>query len=270
MEKSVIFCSKNTSRRNNLLISLLLGMPLTQDLGRYLGVPILHEWVTSHTYQEILDRIDKKLAGWKVKTLSLAGRVTFAQSVLAAIPAYAMQTFVLPANTCEEIDRRIRKFVWGTTEEERKVSLVSWEKICLPKEKGGLGLKMARQLNRAYLTKLAFIFFKDKEKLWVRVLQHKYFSKNDEGLTARNLKSTSPLWKGMLKEWGTMLEGAKSAVRNGRETLFWTNCWVDVGLRLIDFADTSRPEFDINCTVADMTTDDGGWNFKIIEGLLQS
>ncbi|CAN1168292.1 hypothetical protein LINPERHAP2_LOCUS27744 [Linum perenne] len=42
-------------------------------------------------------------------------------------------------------------------------------------------------------------------------------------LAARNLKSTSPLWKGMLKEWGTMLEGAKSAIRNGRETLFWTN-----------------------------------------------
>ncbi|CAN1129754.1 Putative ribonuclease H protein At1g65750 [Linum perenne] len=164
-EKSVIFCSKNTRRRNSLLISLILGMPLTQDLGRYLGVPILHERVTSHPYQDILDRIDKKLAGWKVKTLSLAGRVTLAQSVLAAIPAYAMQTSVLPVNTCEEIDRRIRNFVWGTTSEERKVSLVAWEKICLPKEKGGLGLKMARQLNRAYLTKLAFIFFKEKEKL---------------------------------------------------------------------------------------------------------
>ncbi|CAN1177967.1 Putative ribonuclease H protein At1g65750 [Linum perenne] len=175
-------------------------MPLTQNLGRYLGVPILHERVTAHTYQEILDRIDKKLTGWKVKTLSLAGRVTFAQSVLAAIPAYAMKTSVLPVNTCEEIDRRIRNFVWGTTAEERKVSLVSWENICLPKEKGGLGLKMARQLNRAYLTMLAFIFFKDKERLWVRTLQHKYFSEGSSGLSARCLKSKSPLWRGILKE----------------------------------------------------------------------
>ncbi|CAN1181294.1 Putative ribonuclease H protein At1g65750 [Linum perenne] len=244
-------------------------MPLTQDLGRYLGVPILHERVTSHTYQDILDRIDKKLAGWKVKTLSLAGRVTLAQSVLAAIPAYAMQTSVLPVNTCEEIDRRIRNFVWGTTSEERKVSLVAWEKICLPKEKGGLGLKMARQLNRAYLTKLAFIFFKEKEKLWVRTIQHKYFSESSTGLAVRNLKSTSPLWKGILREWGTMLEGAKSAIRNGSETLFWTNCWVDAGLRLIDFADTSRPEFDAYCTVAEMTLEDGSWNFDALDSLLQ-
>ncbi|CAN1162915.1 Putative ribonuclease H protein At1g65750 [Linum perenne] len=244
-------------------------MPLTQNLGRYLGVPILHERVTAHTYQEILDRIDKKLAGWKVKTLSRDGRVTFAQSVLAAIPAYAMQTSVLPVNTCEEIDRRIRNFVWGTTAEERKASLVAWETICLPNEKGGLGLKMARQLNRAYLTKLAFIFLKDKERLWVRLLQHKYFSDSHLGLTARNLKSKSPLWRGILKEWGTMIEGAKSAIRNGHDTLFWTNCWVEAGLRLADFVDTSKPEFDVSATVADMTMEDGGWNFELLENLLQ-
>ncbi|CAN1146010.1 LINE-1 retrotransposable element ORF2 protein [Linum perenne] len=124
-EKSAIFCSKNTNRHVSSLISLLLGIPLTQNLGRYLGVPILHDRVNVHTYQDILDRIDSKLAGWKVKSLSLAGRVTLAQSVLAAIPAYPMQTSVLPAKTCEEIDRRIRNFVWGTTGEGWKVPLVA-------------------------------------------------------------------------------------------------------------------------------------------------
>ncbi|CAN1851672.1 Putative ribonuclease H protein At1g65750 [Linum perenne] len=62
--------------------------------------------------------------------------------------------------------------------EEKKISLVAWDKICLPKENGGLGLRMARQLNRAYITKLAFFLFKDKDRLWVRVLQHKYFKES--------------------------------------------------------------------------------------------
>ncbi|CAN1783234.1 Putative ribonuclease H protein At1g65750 [Linum perenne] len=212
--------------------------------------------------------MDKKLAGWKVKNLSLAGRVTFAQSVLAAIPAYAMQTSVLPANTCEEIDKRIRSFVWGTTAEERKISLVAWDKIYLPKEKGGLGIKSARLLNRAYLTKLAFLFLKDKDRLWVRIIQHKYFSEGLDGLVVRNLKSKSPLWRGISKEWGTMLEGAKSAIRDGRETFFWSSCWVDAGLRLADFADSSKPEFDATCSVAEMVTDEGGWNFELLDILL--
>ncbi|CAN1818917.1 Putative ribonuclease H protein At1g65750 [Linum perenne] len=111
-----------------------------------------------------------------------------------------MQTAVLPAKTCEEIDRRIRNFVWGTTAEERKICLVAWDKVCLPKEIGGLGLRLARQLNRAFLMKLAFTFFQEKDKLWVRVMQYKYFRQNEEGLVNRNLKSQSPFWKGMSNE----------------------------------------------------------------------
>ncbi|CAN1166059.1 Putative ribonuclease H protein At1g65750 [Linum perenne] len=268
-EKSVIFCSKNTNRHVSSLISLLLGIPLTQNLGRYLGVPILHERINGHTYQDILDRIDMKLAGWKAKSLSLAGRVTLAQSVLAAIPAYAMQTSILPATTCEEIDRRIRNFVWGTTAEERKIPLVAWDKICMPKENGGLGLRQARQLNRAYITKLAFTFFKDKDRLWVQILQHKYFKNSaSDGLEPRKLPSCSPIWKGITREWGTMLEGGRSAIRDGKETRFWTTCWVDAGLKLIDFVDPSMQGFDPESSVADFTSVEGTWNFGLLETLL--
>ncbi|CAN1756620.1 Putative ribonuclease H protein At1g65750 [Linum perenne] len=128
---------------------------------------------------------------------------------------------------------------------------------------------MARHLNRAYLTKLAFIFFKEKDRLWVRLIQGKYFSDSNDGLNRRNLRSTSPLWKGILKETDTMLEGAKSAIRDGQETNFWADCWVDAGLRLIDFADTNSPDFEINSSVADMTTEEGEWNFSLIELFLQ-
>ncbi|CAN1166153.1 Putative ribonuclease H protein At1g65750 [Linum perenne] len=191
-----------------------------------------------------------------------------AQSVLSAIPAYAMQTAVLPSKTCEEIDKRIRNFVWGTTAEERKICLVAWDKVCSPKENGGLGLRLSRQLNRAFLTKLAFIFMKDKDKLWVKVLQHKYFRQTEEGLARRNLKSSSPLWKGMLNEWQTMVAGAKSAIRDGTETLFWTNNWVDSNLRLIDFANTDEPDFDPECTVAAFVDASGQWDYHKLARLL--
>ncbi|CAN1818918.1 hypothetical protein LINPERHAP1_LOCUS28549 [Linum perenne] len=48
--------------------------------------------------------------------------------------------------------------------------------------------------------KLAFTFFQEKDKLWVRVMQYKYFRQNEEGLVNRNLKSQSPFWKGMSNE----------------------------------------------------------------------
>ncbi|CAN1142230.1 Putative ribonuclease H protein At1g65750 [Linum perenne] len=173
--KSLAFCSKNSGRRISSDIASTLGIPLTQDLGHYLGVPILHGRTTKGTYQGIIDKLDQKLSGWKAKSLSLAGRVTLAQSALSAIPIYAMQTSVLPVTTCDAIDRRIRNFVWGSTTEEKKMHLVAWDQVCKPKSLGGLGLRQARILNQAYMIKLAFIFFQKSDVLWVQVLQSKYF-----------------------------------------------------------------------------------------------
>lgn len=54
----------------------VLEMPRTEDLGCYLGVPTIHKKVNRRTYQAMVERIDKHLAGWKSKCLSLAGRLT--------------------------------------------------------------------------------------------------------------------------------------------------------------------------------------------------
>ncbi|CAN1294729.1 Putative ribonuclease H protein At1g65750, partial [Linum perenne] len=107
------FFSKNLGRQTSRAISQTPRIPITQDLGRYLSVPILHGKVTTTTYQNIVERIELKLSGWKGKSLSLARWVTLALSVLQSIPAYAMQTCVQPVKMA--IDRMIRNFVWGTT-----------------------------------------------------------------------------------------------------------------------------------------------------------
>ena len=52
--------------------------------------------------------MDKRLTGWNVARLSLAGRVTLAQSVLQAMPVYAMQTTLLPPLVRHEIDKSCR------------------------------------------------------------------------------------------------------------------------------------------------------------------
>ncbi|CAN1800989.1 Putative ribonuclease H protein At1g65750 [Linum perenne] len=96
-----------------------------------------------------------------------------ADSALGGIPSYFMQTLVLPITNCEEIDRRIRNIVWGSSSEERKVHLVSWDQICMSKAKGGLGHRLARHLNTTFMVKFVFLFFQKSEELWVKVLHTK-------------------------------------------------------------------------------------------------
>ncbi|CAN1818919.1 Putative ribonuclease H protein At1g65750, partial [Linum perenne] len=61
---------------------------------------------------------------------------------------------------------------------------------------------------------------------------------------------------------------AKSAIRDGTDTLFWTNNWVDSSLRLLDFANTADPDFDLNSTVASFVDSSGQWQFQKLDRLL--
>ncbi|CAN1178992.1 Putative ribonuclease H protein At1g65750 [Linum perenne] len=178
-----------------------------------------------------------------------------------------MQTSVLPATLCEEIDKRIRNFVWGSSNENRRIHLVSWEKTCDAKENGGLGLRMAKQLNRAYMIKLAFIFLKNPDALWVRVLQAKYFKEIGETLIPTHKASQSPIWRAISREWPFMLQGSRAAVRNGRDTLFWTTRLVDSGIKLLDAA-FDQEGVDLGDSVAGFVNNEGGWDFERLQTLL--
>ncbi|CAL1406862.1 unnamed protein product [Linum trigynum] len=125
--KSAIFVSANIDRRRACRLSSRAGIPLTVDLGRYLGVMAIHGRVTKARYRDLMLRIQKKLAPWKARHLSLAARITVVKSISASIPIYPMQTELLPVNVCRSLDRINRGFIWGDTEAKKKIHLVGWQ-----------------------------------------------------------------------------------------------------------------------------------------------
>ena len=62
------------------------------------------------------------------------------KSMMSAIPNHVMQGAALPNHLCDKLDKINRNFLWGSTNEKRKMHLVGWEKIIRPKEEGGLGI----------------------------------------------------------------------------------------------------------------------------------
>lgn len=72
----------------------------TEDLGKYLGIPILHKWVSKETFHHILMKIQNKLSSWKIRQLSFAGRLTLTKFVLESLPAYTMHSMMLPRDLC--------------------------------------------------------------------------------------------------------------------------------------------------------------------------
>lgn len=89
-------------------------MPVTKNLGKSLGVPLIHEGVSRGTYADLLEKVQQgRLSGWKAKLLNMAGRGTLIQSTTFALPMYTMQTALLPQKVCDELDRMNRNFSLG-------------------------------------------------------------------------------------------------------------------------------------------------------------
>ncbi|CAL8126109.1 unnamed protein product [Prunus armeniaca] len=149
--KSVVFCFPNTCKELAKEISTTCGLLLTDNLGKYLGMPILHHPVNKSTYYRIVEKVHNRLATWKSKCLSMAGRITLIQAVTSSIPIYAMQTTKLLKSICDDLDRIHRNFLWGGSSRQSKVHLCQWDLVCRPKHKGGLGLKKTSLLNQAML-----------------------------------------------------------------------------------------------------------------------
>ncbi|CAN1762394.1 Putative ribonuclease H protein At1g65750, partial [Linum perenne] len=129
----------------------ILGIGVINNLGRYPRVPILHGSLSKQTYNYILDHLDNRLASWKVENLSLAGRVTLALSVLNSIPSYVMQTTFLPVSLCDQIDRKIRNFILGSSAGNRKTHNVNWQTVCKPKSLGGLACEVLGNSTKRFL-----------------------------------------------------------------------------------------------------------------------
>ncbi|XP_019200243.1 PREDICTED: uncharacterized protein LOC109193865 [Ipomoea nil] len=259
LDKSQIYFSKNMAPALGTGIASKFGISETKDLGRYLGVPSIHGRVTCHTYDGLLERIATRLEGWKAKTLSLAGRVTLAKSVLNAIPVYTMQTAALPKGICEEIEKRTRRFIWGKNEHigGDKMSLASWDLVTKPKEAGGLGLHRLHDMNIACMVKLGWRLRTNSNSLWAQVIMSKYGSLEH----AAGRRKRSNVWKGITMAKEVLDNGITHLVRDGSATQFWMDKWI-----------TPRPLYDqlqiplglpdLYATVSAYWDQDRGWKWE--------
>jgi len=69
-EKSWILFSPNVNTLEAEPIKEALGIPFMEDLGKYLGISTLSKRVTKETFKYVIDRVHKRLSGWKTKCLS--------------------------------------------------------------------------------------------------------------------------------------------------------------------------------------------------------
>ena len=64
---------------------------------KYLGLPLGAKFKDKTIWNPILEKMERRLAGWKRLDLSKGGRVTLIKSTLSNLPTYFLSLFPIPA-----------------------------------------------------------------------------------------------------------------------------------------------------------------------------
>ena len=119
----------------------------------YLGLPTYVGRSKKVVFNEVCDRVLKKLKGWKEKLLSKAGKEVLLKAVIQAIPMYTMQCFEFPRTLCDDLERLCGGFWWAQNVENKRLAWMAWDKLSEPKREGGLGFRKSHHFNLAMLPK---------------------------------------------------------------------------------------------------------------------
>ncbi|GJX65267.1 hypothetical protein Tco_0299610 [Tanacetum coccineum] len=170
----------------------------------YLGSKVEGNMSWIKSWDEIVDKMVDRLSKWKMKTLSIGGRLTLLKAVLGSMPIYHMSIFKVPMKVLQRMESIRSHFFSGVNLNSRKSIWVKWSKV--------------------------WRFITQKNLLWTRVIKaiHGEDGKNGSGFKV-GYKS---IWRSILQEVETLkIKGIhlnnfmQKKLGNGADTYFWEDLW---------------------------------------------
>ncbi|XP_057425977.1 uncharacterized protein LOC130719370 [Lotus japonicus] len=170
---------------------------------------------------------------------------------------------MMPKGVLKQCKQIMSLFLWGGSDEDRKVAWVNWEDLCNPKSAGGLGIRDLECFNLALLGKWRWGLMLEKDQLWCKVLYAKY----GDG----QAKKVSIWWADFLKscvgsEANFWFENAVSRrIGEGDDTWFWREDWFGNGKFCDMFADLFQVSAQQELRVVEMgcwEVDKWLWNLQ--------
>ncbi|GJX99908.1 RNA-directed DNA polymerase, eukaryota [Tanacetum coccineum] len=88
---------------------------------KYLGVKVGGNMSRISSWDEVINKVSTRLSKWKLKTLSIGGRLTLIKSVLTSIPLYHMSIFKVLLGVLNKLEAIRRNFFNGVECSEKRL-----------------------------------------------------------------------------------------------------------------------------------------------------
>eukprot|EP00253_Pinus_taeda_P010247 PITA_10247 len=189
-------------------------------------LPLAKETVKAEIWVKHIEKMRGLLQSWGVSWLNLAGIPILIKAILSALPIYQYAVTMAPASIHKHMELILRSFLWqGGKQETKKFSLVKWDQVTLPYEKGGLSIKIPSLSNRALGFKLIWRILTGKGSWWVEVIKRKYLSGPNSNILSEPIveRPCTPVWKLIKKVLPQFRENTSKFSGNGKNINIWSD-----------------------------------------------
>eukprot|EP00253_Pinus_taeda_P018618 PITA_18618 len=220
--KSQIFFF-NTPATTQSAIARILGFTIAALPSKYLGAPLMASAYKHSSWKILLEKLEARLFLWTHRSLNMASRLVLIKVVLHSMPLYLFSILATPKWVLKEIKRLQRSFLWGSSGPTRKWALVKWDKFCLPKCTGGIGLRDPAHSNEAMGTKIWSVPLTPWASLWTA----KYASNSpiEERIPMSEDSNGSVIWNSAKHHRKLIQQHCFWEIKNGNIAQFWEDSW---------------------------------------------
>ncbi|XP_058768236.1 uncharacterized mitochondrial protein AtMg00310-like [Vicia villosa] len=253
LDKSEVSFSQNVKEEDKDMIRTRMGVKTVASHTRYLGLPVIFGRSKKEVFSLVIERVWKKIKGWKEQFLSRAGKEVLIKAVAQAIPTYVMSCYKLPEAICNEIEVMLAKFWWGSGGGDRKVHWMSWEKLSKPKGSRGMGFRGISEFNKSLLGKQYWRLLDCENSLMNRVMKGRYFPRTAVDKSCSGY-APSYAWRSILSAQDLVHKGARWRIGNGAQVKVFEDRWLpsNQGFKV----KSQRRYLAEDCTVSDLIDED--------------
>ncbi|KAE8820418.1 Heparanase-like protein 2 [Hordeum vulgare] len=176
-------------------------------------------------FDPLVRRVASRAEPWCGRFTSKGSKTVLISVNLASLPMYMMGMYILSEGVHSSFDKELARFFWQARDGSPKYHMVKWADICLPKDRGGLGIPASRRMNVALMLRWVWRILQGDGDLWLQLIEAKYLQ--GRPLLACSLATGSQFWKSIQGIKSDIRLGLRVSAGNGSGTQFWLDPWLD-------------------------------------------
>ncbi|KAF5191100.1 RNA-directed DNA polymerase (reverse transcriptase)-related family protein, partial [Thalictrum thalictroides] len=173
-------------------------------------------------------------------------------------------TFILPVTVLDSIAKKCAAFLWNGPDMGNKMHQANLHTICLPKDKGGLGITDLKLWNEAAYLGLVFKVVSKESSIWVDWVWAQHL-RTKKFWTMDIPQDCSWVWRSILHARVQAAVFIKYILTNGATTSLWHDLWCSLS-PLWKHSEARRiwgSSFHTDATVAELITHHQ-WNDRVL------